>query len=163
MKKNWCFHLILITIMVLFFQNGALAESQTKPIQLSIFDPIQIFNSDTSIHGFRFNLIYGFNRDVSGLDLGFANRAKGDMNGLQWGAINIVEGNATSFQWGLFNTSRKIKGFQLGVINHSEAMRGLQLGVINTTGDLYGLQIGVLNFNWSGDPLTFFPIINFSF
>ena len=67
MKKNWCFHLILITIMVLFFQNGALAESQTKPIQLSIFDPIQIFNSDTSIHGFRFNLIYGFNRDVSGL------------------------------------------------------------------------------------------------
>ncbi|NNF06228.1 MAG: hypothetical protein HKN21_05670, partial [Candidatus Eisenbacteria bacterium] len=49
------------------------AQAETNPVNLALFNPIQIFGEDTSVEGVRVNLIYGKNRDVTGLDLGLIN------------------------------------------------------------------------------------------
>ena len=38
---------------------GHAEESGAKPINLSLFTPVQIFPAEASIHGFRFSLLYG--------------------------------------------------------------------------------------------------------
>lgn len=142
--------------------DGAAEE---QPVQLSLFNPLQIIPEDTAIKYFRFNLIYGKNTSLTGLDIGlvnhltagesmaaqfgFGNWVEADMKGLQWGAINATRGNFTGWQWGFVNYSGHTKGFMLGFVNYSESM--------------YGLQIGLINIIMEGGMLPFFPFFNFSF
>ena len=86
-----------------------------------------------SIRGIRFNLGYGINYDVSGLDVG-----------------------------GINQTDHFQKGLQIGFFNNTLKMTGLQIGLVNKTDFLHGVQIGVLNFNSQG-MTDFFPIVNWAF
>ena len=153
--------LVLTALAILPVEGSA----EDKAVNLSLFNPIQIYSEDTSVKYFRFSLIYGKNATLTGLDLGlvnhltageskaiqfgFANYVEADFRGLQAGAVNYTKGTCTGFQWGFINYSGHTKGFMLGFLNYSESM--------------YGLQIGLLNFIKDGGMLPFFPFFNFSF
>ena len=78
MKKKWYLHVTLMVFTFFCFHNSVMAESSAKPIQISLWPTIQMHDSETSIKGFRLNLLYGVNQDVSGLDIGSANKVKGN-------------------------------------------------------------------------------------
>ena len=61
-----------------------------KPIQVSIVHPVQLFNRETSIKGLRFNLIYGNNADLYGIDIGLVNRTSGITKGFQYGLVGLA-------------------------------------------------------------------------
>jgi hypothetical protein len=150
-----------------------------KPINLSLVDPIQIYNRDTAIKGFRFNLIYGNNAGIKGVDIGLANWNTGDLVGLQWGAVNWTEGDFKGWQTGPVNkvggfmtglqTSALVsmnesgKGFMGSPANVSQDFIGLQFGIVNYAVELHGIQIGLINVIKNGGMLPFFPIFNYSF
>ena len=90
------------------FPHAILAQSDIKPIQIAVWDPVQIFDSTTSIHGIRFNLLYGVNRDIYGIDFGLVQKLNGNMKGWQTGCVNLIEGNMEGFQQGFVNQSNTI-------------------------------------------------------
>jgi hypothetical protein len=154
--------LLVLTALAILPVEGS---AEDKAVNLSLFNPIQIFPEDTSVKYFRFSLIYGKNATLTGLDmglvnhltageskalqLGFVNYVEADLKGLQYGAVNATKGTFTGWQWGFVNYSGHTKGFMLGFVNYSESM--------------YGLQIGLINIIKEGGMLPFFPIFNFSF
>ena len=163
--------------MILCLPLTSLAQSSDRPIQISLFHPVQIHDKDVSITGVRFNLIYGVNQDVYGLDCGFiVNKLEGDLTGLQNGMVNIVEGEVNGYQEGLVNfvkgdftgwqtgfvniTRGQVVGLNTGFCNFNGGMTGIQFGLVNITETLNGLQIGLVNINHSVDPFKFLPIVN---
>jgi len=136
-------------------------KDQDKGFQLALWHPVQIFPSATSIKGVRWNLFYGVNQDVHGLDIGLANNAKGQVRGLQFGLvslagkdmdgwqagwlINRVGGKLTGIQTGITNGAGELHGMQVGLANHVAGQaRGLQVGIINHAQEAKTLQIGLL-------------------
>ena len=136
---------------------------QGKPIQLSLFNPIQIVPESQSISGFRFNLIYGKNTNVTGLDLGLVNQTTGIQTGIQWGFVNLTDGGVTGWQSGFVNISKGSSvGLQTGIVNyHQGHFNGLQFSVVNYAATLKGLQIGLINIIGEGGFLPVFPLFNF--
>ena len=76
---KYTLHLTLIAFMILCLPTASMAQSSVKPIQIAIWHPVQIFDSETSIYGVRISLLYGVNQDVYGLDYGLVNKLKGDV------------------------------------------------------------------------------------
>jgi hypothetical protein len=157
---------------------AAASAQSTKPIQLSLFDPVQIYDRDTSIKGFRLSLLYGRNADFTGLDLSLVGRTDGAFRGVQFGAaglandfkgwqsnyfVNFSEGYFEGFQSSPVNIAEGFRGFQWGMVNVSQEMSGFQLGFINVTDQLNGLQIGVLNVATGKASFRVLPIVNWSF
>ena len=177
MKKTVVFVILVAALVSVPFTS--FAQSDVKHFQISVFDPVQIHDSSTSIHGVRISLFYGVNQDVHGLDWGLVHKVNGDMIGLQSGVVNLVEGDVMGYQDGIVNHVRgdfygwqsgfvnisksKFVGYQSGWINYANDMSGVQFGLVNIADSLYGLQIGLVNINKSGDPHYFLPIVNFSF
>ena len=175
MKRIVCSIAVLMLVMALF-STTALAE--IKPIQLSIWETVQLYDKSTSISGLRLS-IYGVNEDVKGIDFGLVTKVNGEFLGWQSGIVNLVEGNATGYQDGVFNrvrgdflgwqtgwvniTESKFTGLQTGLVNMVGDMHGVQFSVVNVADTLYGLQIGIINLNNSGNPFKFLPLVNFSF
>jgi hypothetical protein len=159
--------------------------SRAEPItsfQLSLFHPAQIFSDDYNVDGFRFNLIYGVNEDLRGIDLGLFNESRGNAHVFELGLDNRVGRDFGGVQIGLFNeVKREVKGVQLGLLanidrqgcegvqmavfynDSQEELKGLQLGIVNHAGSLDGVQIGILNFNDDTRYMGFFPFINAAF
>jgi hypothetical protein len=159
--KSSCLTYILVFLLVIFATN---AQAQSKPVQLALFNPVQIFDESTSISGIRISLIYGKNASVGGLDWGFVNQTtSGKSTGWQASFVGI---NATDFvglQTGFVNlTDGNIEGVQWGFYNHAGYMNGLQLGFINHCGSMKGLQIGLVNIIQTGGQFPVFPIVNWS-
>jgi len=153
------------------------AHAQTAPVQLALFAPAQIVPMDKSVSGFRLDLIYGKNVDVTGVDWGLVNHDTGtgfawqagavnlvekDFTGYQSGWVNLTRGGFTGLQWGLFNQSRSMKGVALGWVNVTKQMRGVQIGLVNVTETMYGLQVGIGNVIQK-NKVQFLPIVNWSF
>jgi hypothetical protein len=151
------------------------------PVQLALWNPIQVFGEGTSVTGLRLTGISGANRDVTGLDLlGLASRTRGDQTGLQLALYDEVGGDLTGWQIGafatdvdgrarglqsaaLYNHAGEGVGVQLaGGLNRTERMRGLQIALVNWTDDLDGVQIGLVNINRNGW-IPFLPVLNFGF
>jgi len=147
-----------------------------KPIQLSLFNPVQLVPEKESISGLRLNLLYGVNRDVQGLDYGLVNHTRGnelawqlggigyvekDFFGWQDNWINITNGEFTGFQSGVFNQATTANGVEFGLVNVTQSMHGLQIGLLNMTQTMHGLQIGVGNIIQKGK-MPFLPIVNWS-
>jgi len=170
--------IILVAVVVLAATAHVAPAEGTKPINLSLFDPIQIFKNDTAIHGVRLN-IYGKNAELKGIDLGIANFITGDVVGLQHGVVNVVKGDFTGWQAGPVQvTEGFMKGLQSGMIysrngsgkglmasglNWSDDFIGLQFGIVNYAITINGIQLGLINIIKEGGMLPFFPIFNFSF
>jgi hypothetical protein len=172
----------LISVIALFILSAFTAKdlfAQDKPIQVSLINPIQIFNENTSITGLRLNFIYGKNAKVSGLDWGLVNHiTSGTSVGVQWGLVGIVESNYTGWQgnflnitngnfeglqWGLINYAGTVSGVELGFINYAGTVSGVQFGLINYASNMTkGLQIGLINIIRHGGQFPFFPIVNWA-
>ncbi len=155
--------LFAICIIGLLFSASSIAQS--KPVNIALFNPVQIFPENNSIHGIRINLIYGKNVEVEGFDWGLVNSVgSGGFTGIQWGFVNVDEGNVVGWQSGAVNLNdNNVKGFQWGWFNKGKHVSGLQLGLINMAESLYGLQIGLINFIQTGGQFPVFPIVNWSF
>jgi hypothetical protein len=153
--------MVLITISLLTSEMMA----QEKPIQLSLFNPIQIVPEDQSVKGFRFNLIYGKNVEVTGLDIGLVNMTTGLETGVQWGGVSITDGGFVGWQSNFATISKgKSTGVQWSTVNyHDGHFHGLQVAVVNYATTMRGIQIGFLNIIKEGGFLPIFPIFNFSF
>ena len=155
--------LILVAVLLsLLVPNTAQLFAADKPINIALVTPIQIFKSNESITGLRWNIIYGKNADVTGLDLGIANHASGKMQGIQWGAVNLAGQGGAGIQVGYVNIDNggTFTGLQYGWYNQTNQMVGLQFGLVNWTQSANGLQIGLINVIRKGGWFPVFPIIN---
>ena len=164
MRWNVVWVMILAGILLLAMPYASSAQS-SKPINVALVNPIQIFPEDNAIQGIRINFIYGKNVSMTGLDWGLANHVgAGEFTGLQLGAVNICDGNASGVQLGLVNYDQKnVEGFQWGWYNQGDFVNGFQLGLVNSAQTMKGLQIGLLNFIKTGGQFPVFPIVNWSF
>lgn len=155
--------IVVIFLFLMILPNIASAEE--KPIQIALFDPIQIFPNDTEIKGLRFNFLYGKNSTVTGLDFGLVNHTTSGMSvGVQFGLVGINDADYLGFQNNIININKgNFEGFQWGFINHANYCSGFQLGFINHVNSMKGLQIGLINIIKQGGQFPVFPFINFSF
>ena len=136
MKFVLRFILVALLSAVPFTARGA----DTTPVQIALFNPVQIFPEQTKVEGVRIDLLYGVNSELSGVDWGLANRTIGTTTGMQIGA----------FPFGGVNITGNLEGVQLGGlwggvnIAHAE-VTGLQFAGIlwgfNRAGSLHGGQI----------------------
>jgi hypothetical protein len=153
--------LMAIALLLLTTPVGA----EERPIQLSLVTPLQIFPEEDDIAGIRFNLIYGRNVSVTGVDLGLINHCTGGVSkGFQYGLVGIVDADFVGWQYGAVNVTRgDFEGLQWGFMNYAGRANGLQLGIVNYAERLKGLQIGIVNIIQRGGQFPVFPIINWSF
>lgn len=160
MKK--LYGLLILNFMIMSTAN---LLAQDNPIQLSLFDPIQIVPNHESVSGLRLNLIYSKNVNVTGFDWGLVNVTTGKQLGVQWGGVNITDGGVTGWQAGFVNISRgNFEGLQTSMVNYHEGhFNGLQFSVVNYAATLKGLQLGLINIIGSGGFLPVFPFFNFDF
>lgn len=163
MKKRPIVVLTLLFAMV--FGLGSQVSAGEKFIQLSLFSPIQIHPESEIISGFRFNLLYGRQATVTGLDLGLVNHTTtGTSKGVKWGVVNYDDANFVGLQHGFVNiTMKDFEGFQWGFVNYARKANGFQLGLVNYAYTLHGLQIGLVNIIKQGGQFPVFPIVNWSF
>lgn len=166
----------IMSVVALLATGSALAAP--SPVQLALFDPVQIVKHDQSVGILRIDLIYGKNAGMTGLDLGLINHTTGDQTGLSYGlasyvqgafvgwqdnAVNIADKSFLGLQSGGFNRSQDGHGVQVGWLNVTDRMSGLQLGLVNYTRVMTkGLQIGVGNVIREGK-IPFLPIVNWRF
>jgi len=156
------FNFLSVGFIILF---STLLFAQSNPIQLSLFNPIQIVPENESVSGLRLNLIYTKNVNVTGLDWGLVNKTTGKQLGVQWGFVNLTDGGFTGWQDGAVNvTNGSSVGLQTGLVNyHMGHFNGLQFSIVNYSATLKGLQIGLINIIGKGGFLPVFPIFNFDF
>ena len=162
MKKTISF---LFVFLLLFSFVTSVNAQEKKPIQVSLFTPIQIFPENTDIAGIRFNFLYGRNASVTGLDIGLVNHTtKGVSKGVQYGLVGVAEDRFVGFQTNFINvTQADFEGFQWGFVNHGNDVNGFQLGFVNYARTMKGLQIGLVNIIKEGGQFPVFPIVNWSF
>jgi hypothetical protein len=163
MKYMVKFVVMLAVILITLFNSKSIA--QEKPIQLSLFNPVQIVPEDQSVKGFRFNLLYGKNAAVTGLDIGLVNMTSSLQQGVQWGGVSVTEGGFVGWQSNFVTISKgDSKGLQWSSVNyHNGHFNGLQVAVVNYAATLKGIQIGLVNIIGKGGFLPVFPFFNFSF
>ncbi len=171
------FVLLAIVVVIACAPPGVSAQ-ETKPINLALWDPVQIYNHDYVIHGLRLN-IYGNNAGLKGVDIGIANWITGDVTGIQWGFVNKTAGNFTGWQsapiqmveghmaglqtsW-LVSMNGSGEGLQWGGVTISDDFTGVQIGIVNYAIEFHGIQLGLINIIKKGGMLPVFPFFNFSF
>ena len=138
-----------------------------SPLGIGIAAPIQLPFVDSDVYGLRFGGLFGYNRDVYGLDAGVAEVCSGGFRGLQVAAMswteggsvygvqasalaNVVNASTIALQLAPVNVVwEEAVGAQLGLVNCTTEFKGLQLGGIINWNDLasYGLQLGLINAN----------------
>ena len=162
LRKSW---VILVLVGLIFIMLSVQGHAQSRPIQISLVTPIQIFPERYSITGVRLNLLYGRNVSVTGLDVGLVNHTTtGKFKGLQYGLVGLADSDFAGWQDCVVNvTNGKFEGFQYGLVNYAENMNGLQLGFVNYARTAKGLQIGLVNIIKQGGQFPVFPIVNWSF
>ncbi len=144
---------------------GPSGHAESKPVQLSLLAPIQLFNENQPISGIRLSLLYGKNVAVTGLDWGLVNHTTtGKFAGAQFGLVGLADSRFVGFQDNFVNIAKQdFEGFQWGFVNHAHYANGFQLGIVNYAGSMKGLQIGLVNIIGQGGQFPVFPIINWSF
>jgi len=164
MCKKCC--LIVAAILIGLAIIAVPAQAEQRPIQISLFTPVQIFPEEDPIVGLRLNLLYGRSASVTGLDLGWLvnHTTTGKSKALQIGFVGINEAEFVGVQWNTINiTTGNVEGLQWGFFNYANYANGLQLGFINYANTMKGLQIGLINVIKQGGALPVLPIINWSF
>jgi len=143
--------LILSALLVLGLVGMVMAED-AKPLQLAIFNPVQIVPENESIKGVSLDLIYVVNKDVTGFSFTFfgVNKATGDVKGVEWGLGNWVEASFNGWQAGFVDhVGTRFVGLQSGILNITKGdLTGAQLGAVNwAEGYVHGTQMGLFNYS----------------
>lgn len=160
---------ILVTVAALFFMLPIIGSTnlfaQESPIQLALFNPVQIVPEGNSITGLRLSLLYGKNANVNGIDLGLVNVTTGNQVGLQYGVVGYNEGNFNGWQDNFVSILKgNLTGLQTGAVTYTDGKAsGIQIGIVNYASTMNGLQLGLINIIGEGGFLPVFPIFNFSF
>ena len=170
----------ILAVAAVFATFALNANAATTPVELSLFgSPISIPWCD-DVSGLRLNIFSGWNKNVSGLDIGtLVNIVDEKSAGLQaCGFYNHVgEGRGNCQLAGLMNRcDRDYKGLQLSAIynevgdtmsgaalaamNMSKELHGLQLGVFNSADVLTGMQLGIVNYAENADKGVQVGIVN---
>lgn len=145
------------------------ADSDVSPLEVGLFPPLQLPNSDYGIRGLRLTVV-GLNREDIGLDVGLlGNITTTTFKGAAIsGLFNYNRGGSTviGFQVAVLanlNTGHsEVYGVQIGGYNQAGTVHGLQLGLVNVATELHGIQIGLFNINRNG-PFHASPILNAAF
>ena len=137
----------LVAIIALTSSLHSAFAQDSKPINLALWDPVQIFKNDVHIHGVRLN-IYGVNAGLKGVDVGIVNRITGDVSGVQWGIVNLTEGAFTGWHDGWVNhVGGHMAGLQTSYVYSGNATgQGVMLGAVTNSTDFVGLQLGIVNY-----------------
>ena len=86
--RTFALVLFILLVAIALVPSDTTAE-EAQAIQLSLFTPVQLRPEDTAIKYFRFNLIYGKNTTLVGLDIGLVNMlTAGESQTLQLGLAN---------------------------------------------------------------------------
>jgi len=163
MSRKSC--LLVVIAMLITILGSTPVHAKNRPIQLALVTPIQIFPEKDSITGIRFNLLYGRNVSVTGLDVGMVNHTTtGSFKGLQYGLVGLADSEFLGWQDCVVNVANhRCEGLQWGFVNYAGNMSGLQLGLVNYAKSMKGLQIGLVNIIRQGGQFPVFPIVNWSF
>jgi len=169
----------LVAVSALFLAAALPLAAQDKPIQLALFNPVQLVPESQGVSALRLNLIYSVNQSVKYVDLGLVNVTNGGpSSGVQWAlvAINrgaftgwqnaaaaVTRGPFTGLQSGWYTSAQQGEGVQWGAVNTAASWNGLQLGLVNYAQSLHGVQIGIVNIIKQGGQFPIFPIVNWSF
>jgi hypothetical protein len=167
-------HLKLMLALVCLLLAAPLKADM--PVQLALWENLQLVDSSESITGIRLN-VYGVNQNLNGLDLGFLHELRGSGTGMQYGLVSLTLHDFTGIQYSLIytnvgaemtglqfsnivNQARDMQGIQFGMVNLTESVEGLQIGLYNQTSKLRGAQIGLIN-HVSGHPWPILPLFRF--
>lgn len=172
-------------------QSFCKSKACVSPIQVSFISPLQLVPEKCSIYGVKLNAVYGYNKQVVGLDTGLlgnvdkiigvqanllANNAK-DCRGLQISPIGNICTDIKGIQIGAANScSNNMVGLQVsGTFNFCwHEVNGVQIGFGNFVsgkinesshiGTINGLQIGLINFarNMNGVQIGLINVIQHS-
>jgi len=146
--------------LVLAVSASGLSAQAKHSINLALVTPVQIQPAEDIISGFRFNLIYGRNAGMSGLDLGLANHVSGPLRGVQLGLVNMTDAGV-GFQWAAVNLNeQEFEGLQWGWYNQTGLNNGLQLGLVNYARKAKGIQVGLVNIIKEGGQFPIMVIVN---
>ena len=146
--------LALAALVLAVVASPCVRAEESRPVMLSLVNPVQWPSSQSDVSGFRLSLLYGQCDDFAGLDIGLVGCATGDFRGLAIGGANIVSDRLVGLQVGLVNwnsngdesSARRSLGVQYGFLNYVDSFFGLQDGWINvSSGNVSGLQYGFLN------------------
>ena len=90
---------------------GAPARAADQPIQLALFDPVQLVPDTQSVSGLRLTLVYSRNVDVTGFDYSFiATHTTRNFKGVQIAPVNIVGNDLRGLQWGWVGLVGEVDG-----------------------------------------------------
>jgi hypothetical protein len=157
--------LVAASLLAALAAGSPARAADAKPVQLALFDPVQLVPNTASVSGLRLTLIYSKNVDVTGFDYSFiATHTTRNFEGVQIAPVNVVGNNVRGLQWGWVGlTGGTVTGAQLGIFNKAKRVEGLQLGLVNMTGTIHGLQIGLVNVIEKGGWLPVMVIVNGNF
>jgi hypothetical protein len=154
-RGGWWFALV-ITIL-----SASPAMAADKPVNLSLFPPIALVKPTDGVSAFRFNLLYGKNTSVKGVDLGLVNHTTTLSSGLQWGFVNVNDGNFKGLQISAINYNKgTTDGLQWSTVNYAGTAGGLQLAIVNYAQSLQGIQVGIVNIAKTGGRFPVMVIAN---
>ncbi|MGB6128151.1 MAG: phaC PHA synthase [Psychrilyobacter sp.] len=134
------------------------------PFQLGV--PGTNLPAEQRVNGVRLNLLYGENRNMTGLDINIlalgetnnftgvqlspfwlgANKVNNSFTGVGIGAANIHMGQSTGVVWGMVNYTNDFNGLQLGFVNFNQKKSVINLGGFNFNQGESTVDIGVVNF-----------------
>ncbi|MFP4013069.1 MAG: LA_2272/LA_2273 family lipoprotein [Chitinispirillaceae bacterium] len=135
-------------------------RSGAAPLQVAFISPLALVPPQDDVLGFRWNILLGVNKNLTGLDMGVVNIVSNNMMGLQYGTINFAE-TCNGLQIGMLNKSDYSDAImQTGLINIGGGAIGLQVGLINVCEHIRGIQVGLINIIRNGYGPSFCPIIN---
>ncbi len=157
--------LTLAALLLILPAVNSYTYAQESPIQVALFNPVQIAPETNSITGLRLSILYGKNANVNGLDVGLVNVTTGNQLGLQYGVVGINEGNFNGWQDNFVSIIKgNLTGLQTGAVNYTGGKAtGLQIAIVNYAATMNGLQLGLINIIGKGGFLPIFPIFNFCF
>lgn len=166
--------------LTLLLLAPALARAES-PVNLALFNPVQLTKETESVTALRLSLLYGANADLTGLDLSLVGLNTGSVAGIAFAGVSLVEGdftggqlgwlasitegNAQGLQWALYTKSGLgSSGAQIGLVNTAEDFSGIQFGLVNIAESMRsGLQIGLVNIINNKDKLKVLPLVNWRF
>lgn len=148
------------------FAIACVAARADVPFQFGFWAPdLQTAPVTEDVRGLRIDVLYGENRNVSGVDLGLVNSTTGDFVGFGWApGANLVDGSAAGVQWSWIysHTAGEFTGWQTAIVSrigghgscglqtgwvtlNESDFTGAQIGLFNKAETLKGLQLGLVN------------------
>jgi len=165
-KKRFLLLLVIAAVFLISLPGMSTDKGfDAGPIQLSLYNPIQLIPDDFDVYGLRLTFPYGLNNSVYGLDLGVWNTLKGDLWGVGFaslvstrhgsmygintgGIVSITD--ADDVGWSIAGCYNHVGGTVKGVqstiaYNKAKNVKGVQLAIVNYCEDMSGIQLGIVN------------------